>query len=118
MQRIAIVDDEPAVIDEIQCIITGFFQEQNKSIDISCFSSGEEIISYHQQYDLIFLDIQMQGSPPALCQGLGKARSAPCVHPLVETASNNGGTPDACRKYLRPLRTDKIPDGRTACSGF
>lgn len=61
MLRIAIVDDEPSVVDEIRHIIASFFQEQNKSIDISCFSSGEEIISYHQKYDLIFLDIQMQG---------------------------------------------------------
>ena len=61
MLRIAIVDDEPSVVDEIRNIIISFFQEQGKPIDISCFSSGEEIISYHQRYDLIFLDIQMQG---------------------------------------------------------
>lgn len=61
MLRIAIVDDEPSMVDEIRNIVISFFQEQNKAIDISCFSSGEEIISYHQKYDLIFLDIQMQG---------------------------------------------------------
>jgi len=61
MLRIAIVDDDPTVLEEIQSIVSSFFQEQGKPIDISCFSSGEEIISYHQQYDLIFLDIQMQG---------------------------------------------------------
>ena len=61
MLKIAIVDDEPSVIDEIQGIVTSFFHENNKPIDISRFSSGEEIISYHQKYDLIFLDIQMQG---------------------------------------------------------
>lgn len=61
MLRIAIVDDEPSVVDEIRQVVTSFFQEQGKPIDISCFSSGEEIISYHQKYDLIFLDIQMQG---------------------------------------------------------
>ena len=61
MLRIAIVDDEPSVVDEIRQIVISFFQAQGKQIDISCFSSGEEIISYHQKYDLIFLDIQMQG---------------------------------------------------------
>lgn len=61
MLRIAIVDDEPSVVDEIRQIVISFFQAQGKQIDISCFSSGEELISYHQKYDLIFLDIQMQG---------------------------------------------------------
>lgn len=61
MLRIAIVDDERNIIDEIRDIVTSFFKEQNKSIEISCFTSGEEIVSFHQCYDLIFLDIQMQG---------------------------------------------------------
>lgn len=61
MLRIAIVDDEQSVVDKIQSIVTAFFCEQNEPVDISCFSSGEDIISYHQKYDLIFLDIQMQG---------------------------------------------------------
>lgn len=61
MLRIAIVDDEQSVIDEIRNINISFFQGQGIPVDISCFSSGEEIISYHQKYDLIFLDIQMQG---------------------------------------------------------
>lgn len=61
MLRIAIVDDEQSVIDEIRNINISFFQGQGIPVDISCFSSGEEIISYHQKYDLIFLDIKMQG---------------------------------------------------------
>lgn len=46
MLRIAIVDDEPSVLKKIHSIISSFFQEQGKPIDISCFSSGEEVISY------------------------------------------------------------------------
>ena len=61
MLRIAIVDDEQSVIDEIRNINISFFQGQGIPVDISCFSSGEEIISYHQQYHLIFVDIKMQG---------------------------------------------------------
>lgn len=61
MLRIAIVDDEPIVADEIRNIVISFFREQGKTIDISCFSSGDEIISSHQKYDLVFLDIQMPG---------------------------------------------------------
>jgi DNA-binding LytR/AlgR family response regulator len=61
MLKIAIVDDEQSVIGEIQNIVTSFFKEINKDIDIFCFTSGEEIVSYHHSYDLIFLDIQMQG---------------------------------------------------------
>lgn len=61
MLKIAIVDDEQRIVEEIQDIVTSFFKEHNKPIEISCFTSGEEIVSYHQCYDLIFLDIQMQG---------------------------------------------------------
>ncbi|MCM1315658.1 MAG: LytTR family DNA-binding domain-containing protein [Prevotella sp.] len=61
MLKIAIVDDEQCIIEEIKDIVISFFREQDKSIEISCFTSGEEIVSYHHSYDLIFLDIQMQG---------------------------------------------------------
>ncbi len=61
MLKIAIADDEDAVITELRIIVKEFFYEQGKEIDISCYSSGEELLSYHQRFDLIFLDIQMQG---------------------------------------------------------
>ena len=61
MLSIAIVDDEEEVLTELRAIVQGFFDEHGKSVDISCYTSGEELISYHQRYDLIFLDIQMQG---------------------------------------------------------
>lgn len=61
MLKIAIVDDENSIITELNTIVKDFFYEHGKEIDISCYSSGEELLSYHQHFDLILLDIQMQG---------------------------------------------------------
>lgn len=59
--KIAIVDDENSVITELNTIVKDFFHEHGKEIDISCYASGEKLLSYHQHFDLILLDIQMQG---------------------------------------------------------
>lgn len=61
MIRIAIVDDELAQIQLIQKIVEDFFEEKHKQISINTFTSGEALLSNSICYDLIFLDIQMNG---------------------------------------------------------
>lgn len=61
MIRIAIVDDEINQIQKIQKIVLDFFEEQKIRIYVHAFTSGEELLSADVSYDLIFLDIQMDG---------------------------------------------------------
>ena len=61
MIRIAIVDDEIEQIQQAQQIIEEFFKNKNIQIAVGNFLSGESLLSDTTIFDLIFLDIQMDG---------------------------------------------------------
>lgn len=57
MIRIAIVDDEKVIREQIKKLIE---KKQAESI-IDTYSSGEELLMNEKCYDIVFLDIQMNG---------------------------------------------------------
>lgn len=61
--NIAIVDDEKSARENIRSLIEQNICENNLlDIDISCFSSGEELLaSGGQNFDIVYLDIDMDG---------------------------------------------------------
>ena len=61
MIRIAICDDEKHMSDHIRAFVYDFFRKKNREIQLQTFSSGEELLSYDGQIDILFLDIQMKG---------------------------------------------------------
>ncbi|MCI8724085.1 MAG: response regulator transcription factor [Ruminococcus sp.] len=61
MIRIAICDDEKHMSDHIRAMASDFFRKKNREICLRTFSSGEELLSYDGQIDILFLDIQMKG---------------------------------------------------------
>ena len=61
MVRIGICDDEQYMSDTIRVMVSGFFLKRNIEIIIMQFSSGEELLNYDKQIDILFLDIQMKG---------------------------------------------------------
>lgn len=60
MIYIAICDDERYMSDHISKMVSAFFQKKNREVSIRLFSSGKELLSYHKQIDILFLDIQMK----------------------------------------------------------
>ena len=58
---IAICDDEKHMSDHIRAMASDFFRKKNREIQLRTFSSGEELLSYDGQIDILFLDIQMKG---------------------------------------------------------
>ena len=60
MIRIAICDDEKHMSDHIRSFVSDFFHKKNREISLRMFSSGEELLSYNGQIDILFLDIQMK----------------------------------------------------------
>jgi len=58
--RIAICDDEKHMSDHISSFVSDFFRKKNREISLRMFSSGEELLSYNGQIDILFLDIQMK----------------------------------------------------------
>ena len=61
MIHIAICDDEKHMSDHIRAMASDFFRKKNREIYFRTFSSGEELLSYDGQIDILFLDIQMNG---------------------------------------------------------
>ena len=61
MIKIAVCDDERCYIHAISCFINEYRKENQVSIDIATYTSGEELLNSKWDYDLIFLDIEMGG---------------------------------------------------------
>ena len=55
--NIAVVDDEEAIREQIG----GFIKKRNPGFDISGFATGEGLLAAGKDFDIIFLDIQMDG---------------------------------------------------------
>ena len=47
--------------DHIRAFVSDFFRKKNREISIRTFLSGEDLLSYDGQIDVLFLDIQMKG---------------------------------------------------------
>lgn len=62
--RIAIVDDETAEHTFLDKILNRWAQLNHLSITCDCFSSGNDFLNTinHRQYDLVFMDIYMDGT--------------------------------------------------------
>lgn len=54
---IAVVDDEKIIRGHIREMI----EDQKPDCNVACFASGEEILAAAKPFDIIFLDIQMDG---------------------------------------------------------
>ena len=57
MIRIAIVDDEKVIKEQIKKMI----EKKQTNCVIDTYSSGEEVLRSDKYYDITFLDIQMEG---------------------------------------------------------
>ena len=55
--NIAVVDDEEAIREQIG----GFIKKRNPDFHISGFATGEGLLAAGTGFDIIFLDIQMEG---------------------------------------------------------
>lgn len=60
MIRIAIVDDEKQIRDKIFTLISKYFIQNLLEYEIKSFSDGKELIENDLNYDIIFLDIEME----------------------------------------------------------
>lgn len=59
MLNIAICDDDQRIIDRIEKFINVFVLENELNCRLHKFSDGKELLDSSQQFDLIFLDIEM-----------------------------------------------------------
>lgn len=62
MLQVAICDDNHAIREELKQYLNDFSSKSNIEIELHEFKSGEELLrSHYQEFDLLILDIQMDG---------------------------------------------------------
>lgn len=59
--NIALCDDEPILLKTLKDQITNIFQNHNITCSISIFLSGEALLESSYHFDIIFLDIKLDG---------------------------------------------------------
>ena len=60
MIMFAICDDEPQMAREIADQLAGYMKETDCDYSVDCFSSGYALLKSSDEFDVIFLDIQME----------------------------------------------------------
>ena len=61
MLNVAVVDDEQVYLVQIENIVSRFLLNKNIETRIYTYNSGEELLKAQHQFDIVFLDIQMNG---------------------------------------------------------
>ncbi len=60
--RIAICDDDPLIIEELEKYIKQYFRKHHLSCpDMLSFSNGDALLADTTEKDIIFLDVEMPG---------------------------------------------------------
>ena len=60
MPRIAVVDDQPDMRQQLCSMIDQYSRENNCMLEVTAFSDGAQVITnYRKGFDIIFLDIEM-----------------------------------------------------------
>lgn len=60
MIKFAICDDAPQMAREIADQLAGYMKETDCDYSVDCFSSGHALLKSSDEFDVIFLDIQME----------------------------------------------------------
>ncbi len=62
MIDIVICDDEKYMLDKIGKLVVDFFYRKGVETTVLQFESGDELLKYNHKIDILFLDIQMNGT--------------------------------------------------------
>lgn len=61
MIKVAVCDDEPSMVQEISEHLSKYMEEKHPdSYNVVCFSNGRSLLESDCEFDLVFLDIQME----------------------------------------------------------
>lgn len=112
--RIALVDDESIYTDEITDICRKFFGKIDVKAEISAFADAKSFLdSLSGGYDIVFMDIYMDGTDGIYAAKKLRERCADCI--LIFTTSSMEHMPDAflCHAFeyiVKPFERQRVTD--------
>lgn len=109
--QIAVCDDESFFRDNLKRLLIEYKTEKRIHMDIFEFKSGEELLSYEKNFDIVFMDYQMTG-----INGLETARTLRLKNTICEIIFVTSFPEfildsfevQPFRFMLKPLQSDKI----------
>lgn len=110
--KIALCDDNEDFLCLLKDYIITYFKEKNSPLpDITLFQNGEALLSADEEYDLVFLDIEMPGAGGILVGRQLKGRNRDTI--IFVVTSYPEYLDDAMRfhvfRYLsKPLRKERL----------
>lgn len=111
--RIALVDDEHACLYEIERLCKNFGSQAGCPVETVLFNSGEAFLAAfdHDAFDLVFMDIYMEGMDGVAAAGQMRRQDSSCV--LVFLTSSTEFMPDAfsCHAFeyvTKPFSKERI----------
>ncbi len=78
MFRVALCDDQEYILVQLKKLLCEIFKKKDCQYVIEAFSSGEELISKNEYYDMIFLDIEMPGMDGIQAGEIIRQRNTEC----------------------------------------
>lgn len=81
MIQIAVCDDEPVLLDGVVSRLSNYMESKNLPCQISRFASGRTLLESDRDFDIFFLDIQME--PPDGMETARRLREQNCRSLLI-----------------------------------
>ena len=117
--RIAIVDDDKKILDEIKDYVTEFMAEKEQSFELHLFSSGEELVSSNLIFDIAFIDIEMNGMNGLVCAKHVQQRNENAIILIVTTFHQylDDAMEISVYRYLsKPIEKERFINSLTAAT--
>lgn len=117
--KIAVVDDDKKILDEIKSYVTEFMAEKEQSFELHLFSSGEELVSSNLIFDIAFIDIEMTGMNGLVCAKHVQQRNENAIILIVTTYHQylDDAMEISVYRYLsKPIEKERFINSLTAAT--
>lgn len=112
MLRVAICDDEKPAQEQIRDMLMEFSRQYKRKLEIICFSTGEELLSAPFNYDILFLDIQLDSGNDGISLGQilrTKNNNALFIISTLVVDRHRDGYKAGVHRYLeKPIRQEEL----------
>lgn len=111
MMRIAVCDDEPVAAALLARQIAAYLDKTHMAYETVCFASADALLASETSFELVFLDIRMEGISGMEAAARIRARDASCVLVFVTALQEyvyEAFAVEAADYLLKPVSQEKL----------